>query len=174
MAKHLLGKNLKYLRKQTRQSQANIGVQVGKSYTSVGNWETGFNEPSLDDTIEIASYFGVLVDELLKKDMQEGGVSYISRYNENASKGGDQGGDQGGDSNSGFTLPSIQMHEPTYNYNTCKECAIRLNTILEKTATITALQETIRALKDNNATLNSLIREMGQDKDNNSKRSAAG
>lgn len=72
MPENIFGNNIKYLRKKSGITQAGLAEQVGKKHTSVGNWETGFNEPSLTDLLKIADIFGVSVDDLLKSDYAKG------------------------------------------------------------------------------------------------------
>ena len=66
---HFLGKNIRYLRKKSHQNQEDIALLVGKGQTTIGNWENGVSEPSLDDLLIISNYFGIPVDALLKTDL---------------------------------------------------------------------------------------------------------
>lgn len=65
-----LPSNLKYLRKINAVNQTTLGLQLNKSQKSIGNWETGFSEPNYLEIIQISNYFGITIDELLKKDLQ--------------------------------------------------------------------------------------------------------
>ena len=45
--------------------QKDVCVELGISKQKLSKWKTGYNEPSLDELIMIASYFDVSVDYLL-------------------------------------------------------------------------------------------------------------
>jgi transcriptional regulator with XRE-family HTH domain len=66
---HFLGKNIRYLRKKFHQTQEGIAFLVGKGQTTIGNWENGVSEPSLEDLLIISNYFGISVDAFLKTDL---------------------------------------------------------------------------------------------------------
>lgn len=57
--------NLKKIRKSKKVSQSVVAQQLGYGYTAVANYESGRNEPSIDDLIKIADYFGVSMDLLV-------------------------------------------------------------------------------------------------------------
>ncbi|MFN4248930.1 MAG: helix-turn-helix domain-containing protein [Flavipsychrobacter sp.] len=85
--KELFSKNLKYLRKQNNKSQSDIGLQLNKAHTSIGNWEKGIAEPSLDEIKEIARIFEISPADLLFKDLSAGKVISETEEHEIASKG---------------------------------------------------------------------------------------
>ncbi len=58
-------KNLRALRRAKKISQAELGKTLNYGYTAITNYETGRNEPSLDDLIRLANFFDVSTDELL-------------------------------------------------------------------------------------------------------------
>ncbi len=66
---HFLGKNLRYLRKQSSKTQSEIAALINKGQTTVGNWENGISEPNLDELIVISNYFDISLDILLKNDL---------------------------------------------------------------------------------------------------------
>ncbi len=82
---HFLGKNLRYLRKQSSRTQSEIASLIQKGQTTIGNWENGISEPSLNELLIISNYFDIPVDTLLKTDLAEtqipvsrpGGISHI-------------------------------------------------------------------------------------------------
>jgi transcriptional regulator with XRE-family HTH domain len=82
---HFLGKNLRYLRKQSSRTQSEIASLIQKGQTTIGNWENGISEPSLNELLIISNYFDIPVDTLLKADLAEthipvsrpGGISHI-------------------------------------------------------------------------------------------------
>ncbi|HEV2353998.1 MAG TPA: helix-turn-helix transcriptional regulator [Puia sp.] len=68
---HFLGKNLRYLRKQSSKTQSEIASLIQKGQTTIGNWENGISEPSLNELLIISNYFDIPVDTLLKTDLSE-------------------------------------------------------------------------------------------------------
>lgn len=62
--------NIKYLRTQKKMTQQQLAKVVGKGYTAVGNWETGIREPYAIDLSNLANFFNVSIDDLIKKDMR--------------------------------------------------------------------------------------------------------
>ena len=59
------GKKLKELRNEKQITQAQMAEVVGVSKTTICQWETHKQEPSLEDVTTIARYFGVTTDYLL-------------------------------------------------------------------------------------------------------------
>ena len=57
--------NLKKIRKNKKVSQKVVAQHLGYGYTAVANYESGRNEPSIDDLIKIADYFDVSMDHLV-------------------------------------------------------------------------------------------------------------
>ena len=68
---HFLGKNLRYLRKQSSKTQSEIAALIKKGQTTVGNWENGISEPNLEELLIISNYFDITLDTLLKVDLSE-------------------------------------------------------------------------------------------------------
>ncbi len=66
----MLSQNLKYLRKKNHISQQILADAVGMSRTSIGDYERGRTEPDISTLIEIADYFKVSLDDLLRKDFE--------------------------------------------------------------------------------------------------------
>ena len=66
---HFLGKNIKHLRKQFSQTQSELADMMGKGQTTIGNWENGVSEPSVEELLLLSNYFGTPVDILLKVDL---------------------------------------------------------------------------------------------------------
>jgi len=83
---HFLGKNLRYLRKQSSKTQSEIAALIKKGQTTVGNWENGISEPNLEELLIISNYFDIPLDTLLKADLSEmslfqrQGVSNVTPY----------------------------------------------------------------------------------------------
>jgi transcriptional regulator with XRE-family HTH domain len=68
---HFLGKNLRHLRKQSSRTQSEIASLIQKGQTTIGNWENGISEPSLNELLVISNFFDISVDTLLKLDLAE-------------------------------------------------------------------------------------------------------
>ena len=68
---HFLGKNLRHLRKQSSRTQSEIASLIQKGQTTIGNWENGISEPSLNELLIISNYFDIPIDTLLKIDLAE-------------------------------------------------------------------------------------------------------
>ncbi len=69
MATVYLPGNIKLLRKKLKLTQAQLAFQLDRKHTSIGNWETGFNEPSVTDLANLARIFGISVDDLIHTDL---------------------------------------------------------------------------------------------------------
>ena len=67
MKNNYFGKILKMLREEKNISQRKLGDDLGVVNQTISFWETGSREPDLDTLIEIAEYFDVNVDYLLRK-----------------------------------------------------------------------------------------------------------
>ena len=63
---NLLGNRIKELRKQHGLTQTAFAEELHVSFQAVSNWERGIAPPELENLINIATYFGVLVDDLLR------------------------------------------------------------------------------------------------------------
>ena len=63
---NLLGNRIKELRKQRGLTQNAFAEDLHISFQAVSNWERGIAPPEHENLINIATYFGVLVDDLLR------------------------------------------------------------------------------------------------------------
>lgn len=63
-------KNLRYLRKQKRLTQTELANIIGISRSTIGNWELGNRQPSIEDLIVLADFFGLEID-ILNKDLSD-------------------------------------------------------------------------------------------------------
>ena len=61
-----IGTRIKKLRQQKGITQAQFADILFVSYQAVSNWERGITPPDLENLVQIAAYFGVLVDDLLR------------------------------------------------------------------------------------------------------------
>lgn len=72
---HLLSANLRYLRKRERYSQGEmarlLGYQDKSSFCLI---ENGNTKLSVDNLVNISEFFGITVDDLLKKDLEKEGI----------------------------------------------------------------------------------------------------
>ena len=62
------GKNLRLLRLQRKLTQEKLGSVLHYGSTAIANYESGRNEPSLDDLIRLADFFDVSADALLGRE----------------------------------------------------------------------------------------------------------
>ena len=62
--------NIKYLRVTKGVTQEQLSKVVNKGNTAVGNWEKGIREPNAVDLANIANFFNISIDDLIKKDMR--------------------------------------------------------------------------------------------------------
>ncbi len=65
----MITKNLIYLRKRKKISQQELADAMGLPRTTLGDYERGKTEPSLNTLIALAEYFQVSVDELIRSDL---------------------------------------------------------------------------------------------------------
>ena len=61
-----LSSNIRYFRKENRMSQEELAAKLNKkSYTTIQKWESGVSEPSVSDTLRMASIFGTTMQDLV-------------------------------------------------------------------------------------------------------------
>jgi len=68
--KTYIASNIKHLRVSRGITQEQLAKVCNKRNTAVGNWEKGIREPNAVDLANIANYFGVSIDDLVKKDLR--------------------------------------------------------------------------------------------------------
>ena len=66
---YIFGKRLKELRREAGMTQAQLAALLLVSKTTICQWETSKQEPSLEDVVQLAKIFDVSCDYLL--GMQE-------------------------------------------------------------------------------------------------------
>lgn len=66
-----LGNNIRELRKKRGLTQQAFADAMGVSYQAVSNWERGIAPPDLANALGIASYFGVMLDDLFRDEGEE-------------------------------------------------------------------------------------------------------
>lgn len=67
-------KTLKILREEKGLMQKDIASVVNHSITCILDWERGKREPSIDDLIRLADFFGCTVDYLIGREVEDGVV----------------------------------------------------------------------------------------------------
>jgi transcriptional regulator with XRE-family HTH domain len=68
-----IASNIKHLRVTRGITQEQLAKVCNKGNTAVGNWEKGIREPSAIDLANIANFFKVSIDDLIKKDLRLSG-----------------------------------------------------------------------------------------------------
>ena len=66
-----LATNLKYLRKKNGKTQDALSSDLNIGRTTLANYEAGVSEPNVETLCTIAKYFGISVDDLLSKNVEE-------------------------------------------------------------------------------------------------------
>ena len=67
----LLGARIKELRKKKGLTQQRFAEEMNVSFQAVSNWERGIAPTDLENALRIASYFGILIDELFRARTEE-------------------------------------------------------------------------------------------------------
>ena len=65
---------LEELRKEKDLLQKDVASAVNHSITCISDWERGKREPSIDDLIRLADFFGVSIDYLVEREEEDGVV----------------------------------------------------------------------------------------------------
>jgi transcriptional regulator with XRE-family HTH domain len=84
MINNYFSTNLKFLRKKSGKSQAEIALVVNKRTTAISSWENNLSEPSFEDVFKISDLFGIEVGVLLSIDLANGESIAQSASKENA------------------------------------------------------------------------------------------
>lgn len=64
----IFGKRLREFRKEKNLTQKELAEQIGIKRNSYSDWETGKNEPSLENLVKLADLFEVPLDWLFGRD----------------------------------------------------------------------------------------------------------
>lgn len=64
----IFGKRLREFRKEKKLTQKELAEQIGIKQNSYSDWETGKNEPSLENLVKLADLFEVPLDWLFGRD----------------------------------------------------------------------------------------------------------
>lgn len=70
----MLPRNIKYLRKKEGFDQREIGDLLGIKAPAISKYESGMILPSIEGLINLSEFFGITVDDLLKKDLEKEGI----------------------------------------------------------------------------------------------------
>jgi transcriptional regulator with XRE-family HTH domain len=65
------GQNLKILRKRISQSQEETATALGLTRSSYSGYENGVAQPSVENLIAFSEYFGLSIDDLVRKDFSK-------------------------------------------------------------------------------------------------------
>jgi transcriptional regulator with XRE-family HTH domain len=66
-----LAANLKYLRKKSGKTQDALSSEVKIGRTTIANYEAGISEPNLETVVVFSNFFGISLDDLLSKNMED-------------------------------------------------------------------------------------------------------
>jgi len=66
-----LARNLKYLRKKSGKTQDALSAAVNIGRTTIANYEAGISEPNLETLVILSNFFGISVDDLLSKNVED-------------------------------------------------------------------------------------------------------
>jgi len=66
-----IGQNLKILRKRLNQSQEETAFSLGLTRSSYSGYENGVAQPSVENLIAFSEYFGLSIDDLVRKDFSK-------------------------------------------------------------------------------------------------------
>jgi len=82
-------KNLKFLRVKSGKNQTDIGLQMNKAHTTIGNWEKGISEPNFNEIEIIANLFKISPGELLYNNLEKS-VTIGEKISEDEKQSGNQ------------------------------------------------------------------------------------
>jgi transcriptional regulator with XRE-family HTH domain len=66
-----LAANIRFLRKKMGKTQDALSSEVNIGRTTIANYEAGISEPNLETLLMFSNYFGISLDELLSKKMED-------------------------------------------------------------------------------------------------------
>lgn len=69
----VLSSNIRHIRKANGLTQKEFASILGVEDPAVSKYESGDNKPTIESLVNISEFFGVSVDDLLKKDLSKGG-----------------------------------------------------------------------------------------------------
>lgn len=114
MLKNFFASNLVHLRSLHNKTQTDIGLQVSKGHTTIGNWEKGKNLPSASDAYVISQYFEIDANDLMFTDLKKESVLSNKKIGENV--GDSAGNDAGLESKYGFITSENERKKLPYKF----------------------------------------------------------
>ena len=72
--------NLKIFRKNKKYSQEQLAQKLNYGYTAIANYESGRNEPSIDDLMKLARVLNVTLDELVGLELTTQENEFLSSF----------------------------------------------------------------------------------------------
>ena len=72
--------NLKKFRKQKGYSQQELAKVLHYGYTAIANYESGRNEPSIDDLIRLSQVLDVTLEELVGMELSTEEIELVSAF----------------------------------------------------------------------------------------------
>jgi len=66
-----LAGNLKFLRKKSGKTQDALSAAVNIGRTTIANYEAGISEPNLETLLLFSKFYGITLDDLLSKNMED-------------------------------------------------------------------------------------------------------
>lgn len=67
--------NIKYLRKQRKWSQEELGSHIGITKEAISTYERGKNQPNVETLTKLSELFSVTIDDLILRNIEEEGTS---------------------------------------------------------------------------------------------------
>lgn len=67
-----LHQNIRFLRKQLKLSQEELGGRIGLNRGNIASYENGSAEPKICNLLKLSNLFGVSIIDLTQKDLSEG------------------------------------------------------------------------------------------------------
>jgi len=75
----IIGKNLMSLRKNMKLTQLEFAEKFNYSDKSISKWETGESLPSIDVLYQIANFYGVTLDDLVKPELTNEPIKKVQK-----------------------------------------------------------------------------------------------
>ena len=66
--------NLKYICKSFGITQEELAVYMKKTQTTIGNWQSGKSQPSLEEIVVLCNYFSIDLTTFVAIDVEKGGL----------------------------------------------------------------------------------------------------
>lgn len=73
----MISQNLMYLRKSKKISLEELADIIGVSRQAISKWESGGTIPDLPNTIALANYYDISVDDLISRKTEESHGKYV-------------------------------------------------------------------------------------------------